>query len=63
MNPLDRCTQEGCDAPVYATLVWPGRGRVAYCAAHAAKAVTVWLALDVSAESLDIRAPEEKASE
>jgi hypothetical protein len=58
MNAPIRCAQDDCILPVYASLVWPGQGRITYCVVHAAKAVTIAFALGLSAESLDVQPSE-----
>lgn len=49
------CCQDSCGQPVSCSLVWPGRGRLRYCARHAKKALAVANTLGVVLASLDLQ--------
>ena len=44
-NPLPvnwpQCAQVGCESPSFASLVWPGQGRIHYCVTHWMKVLQV----------------------
>jgi hypothetical protein len=48
------CSQTGCSEIVVASLVWPAKGRLAYCTEHFAKACLILDTLGLPVESLDI---------
>jgi hypothetical protein len=49
------CTQEGCVTPAIVTFVWPGRARAGACSEHALKVISIFKAMDLPVESLDMK--------
>lgn len=49
------CAESTCPRASTMSVVWPGRGRIAYCPDHFAKMLAVASAMGLSAESLDVR--------
>lgn len=49
------CAQVACDGFALVSLVWPGKGRTAYCPTHARRAIEILQYMGLAAESLDIQ--------